>query len=159
MIKFLKENWFKVGIIVAIFTVALSTAYYLIIFLPQEDLIQHKTSIDQSNIEKCSQQAQVALKNAEQNQDSSTTVSATNHYNEKLGKCLVNINSDTTYNGSVTILNDIVEALEQKTLLECASGSNVKSYCFIPGNVSTTGQAIFMTDEEGQVRIRDFMNN
>ncbi len=40
MKKFLKENWFKLGIIVILLMIGLSIAYYFVIFLPKKDIVQ-----------------------------------------------------------------------------------------------------------------------
>ena len=40
MDKFIKENWFKLGLLVVLFITASGGAYYLGVFLPREKLVQ-----------------------------------------------------------------------------------------------------------------------
>jgi hypothetical protein len=168
MKKFIKENWFKLSIVAILFFLILFVVYYLLIFIPRlqssknnsEHVSQSKENTSSDlDIQKCVKQAQVASKNAQQMQGNGTAVTANNHYNKMLGKCFVNIMVSTTYNGGVTFTNEVDDAYEQKSLIECASGSNFEPYCFIPGNVSDTGQAIFMDGREGQAQINNYMNN
>ncbi len=115
---------------------------------------------NESQIADCAKQAQIVLENERKNPDKSMSFSQTNHFNITLNKCLIELNVTINDSGSVIFSTEIRDAYEQKTFLSCISGSLIKSpYCFIPGNYSTTGQAINMTKEEGDSKIRDYMSN
>ncbi len=45
--QFLKDNWFKLGILVVLIIIALSTAYYFVIFIPNNE----NAKIEQKNRE------------------------------------------------------------------------------------------------------------
>jgi type II secretory pathway pseudopilin PulG len=52
MNTFIKDNWFKIGILVVLVIIALSTAYYFVIFVPQKE----KARIEQAKQEQLSSQ-------------------------------------------------------------------------------------------------------
>ena len=61
MKKFIKENWFKIIISMAVVAIAGSFAYYFIIYLPHKDQqsnAQQALSMDQENSQKCADTGQ-----------------------------------------------------------------------------------------------------
>jgi hypothetical protein len=100
MKDFIKENWFKLGLVVGLLLIALSIAYYFILFLPiqkQKNINQKDglSSIDQQS--KCSIQARKFFNDEIDNEKttdmnvrtSGTQASFENHYNVKLNKCFI----------------------------------------------------------------------
>ena len=172
MKKFIKENWFKLSIIILILIVGLSVVCCLLVFMSQKGEIQQASvqnqessvfdaqnysqiSNNQSTEEECSRQAQIILENVKQSTDNSTTVSIQNHYNKQLDKCIVDV-----IGSSEGFLDySIYDGYEQKILLECFSVSAAGSHCFIPTISSGTGQVVNMTYNQGMSQIQDYMNN
>lgn len=113
----------------------------------------------QSKMKDCAKQAQLVLDNEQKKAGEDTTYSQTNHYNGLLNKCLVRLAISMSDSKGVIFSDEIRDAYEQKTLISCLSGSSVKSFCFIPGNHWSSGQAINMPEGEGEVQMRDYMSN
>ncbi len=101
MEKFIKENWFRLGILSAILILVLSMAYYFIVYIPQRNKEAKKQDqwIDSQRqlfekSEKCPKLAQdyVKILNTPNYYNISYTYLAT-HYNQKLNTCLVDYTS------------------------------------------------------------------
>lgn len=86
MEKFIKENCFKIGIMVAILIFILVIAYYFVIYISQKQAFE--------NSEKCPKLAQdyVKVKNAPNYYNISYTFLAA-YYSKKLNACLVDYTS------------------------------------------------------------------
>lgn len=99
--KFIKENWFKITIAIAVLVVALSIGNY------------SKQQGKESNIylqTQCSNQAAKAFKDIGFPQKGDTSELYTPHYNQKLNKCFIEIDTGTQ-NG---IWNELFDANELK---------------------------------------------
>ncbi len=117
-------------------------------------------SRDASLIADCAKQAQVVLEDERINIDITTMgVSQTNHYNRTLNKCLVNLVTNMISGKAVIFTSEVRDAYEQKSYLTCTSGSSLKSFCFIPGNQTSSGQAESVAYEVGMTAIRGYMSN
>lgn len=114
---------------------------------------------NQAQVASCAKQAMLVVENEQKMEDQNTKFSQTNHYNKQLSKCFVEIVTTMSDDSGVIFSDEVRDAYEQKILLSCLSGSSVKSFCFIPGNISETGMAINMTNDEGQIMIRNYMSN
>jgi hypothetical protein len=114
MKKFIRENWFKMGIIIALLIVALSAAYYFVIFLPiqqQPESLPGQNQVGDIDLQvKCADGAAKLFKQL--GYDSSKgTDSYTNHWNKNLEKCFMLIQSSA--NG--TIYEYLTDVFEIKT--------------------------------------------
>ena len=115
MNNFLKENWFKLIIAVAVLIVVLSVGWYFIIFLP-------KNQPAQSNIislqKACASQAKEIFNlRTGDNSVMGTDYTYQDHYNNNLSKCYVLITGMRS-DGQTNLLMD---AYENKTIAECES--------------------------------------
>ena len=112
---------------VAVVIVASAVGYYFAWFLPQARQAENLTD----NQVKCSQVQEKQLAEYKKNMQSggnSDIVSGTNHYNQKLHKCIVEINdysskSGTALNGKeysyASSIVDIMDGLENTGLASC----------------------------------------
>ena len=110
MKNFIKQNWFKIIIAVAVLIVAVSAGYYFIINSPKPKQITNNDS-DLLNQQKCATQADKIFK--ENGYDSSKyTDFYTDHWNKSFEKCFLFITSIRTENGGITskFLTDAYES-------------------------------------------------
>ncbi len=99
--KFIERNWFKITIAIAVLVVALSIGYY------------SKQQVKESNIylqTQCSNQAEKAFKDIGFPQKGDVSELYTPHYNQKLNKCFIEIDT-STQDG---IWNELYDANELK---------------------------------------------
>jgi hypothetical protein len=93
--KFIKENWFKLGIVTSILIIGLSIFYYLIIYIPNKNQQlndQQSLKLDQENSLKCSEMGQKYFdKNFSQYTNNPKIIldGPRFHYNKKLSACLL----------------------------------------------------------------------
>lgn len=80
--KFLKQNWFKLSIIILMLAGVVLATYYFVTFLPSQLDLQAK----------CSFQAEKILKDYQTRLIVNDGAFQRNHYNSKLDKCFVFIN-------------------------------------------------------------------
>jgi hypothetical protein len=82
MSDFIKQNWFKITVAVAILIVALSVGYYFSIYVPQRNNLVLQ--------EDCSKRAnEIFMKNTGEYAKTYQGYTYTNHYNKKMSKCFV----------------------------------------------------------------------
>ncbi len=112
MENFLKDNWFKIIISVAVLIVAGSVGYYFI-SLPNQQGQKNTGSENIVDLQaKCTTQAEKTLndfKNSYINIFTSNEFSQRNHYNKKLNKCFVLISPVSQLNNSkfnIEVLSD-----------------------------------------------------
>ncbi len=105
---------------------------------------------------KCATQSETLLGNYRQEQKG-VDISETNHFNNKLQKCLVNFSTrDTIVN---VFGSEIRDAYENKVLLSCHSGGPISgTVCDIPSASSSTGESQRITKEDGEKIIKDYMS-
>ena len=94
MENFLKQNWFKIIITVAVLIIAVSVGYYFVIISVRNN--------DSLNQQRCADQAVKAYKSLGYPETGveiwgDTSDSYTDHYNKKLNKCFIEI---AGFNGS-----------------------------------------------------------
>lgn len=121
MEKFLKENWFKISATVIMFVVALSVAYYFVIFLPKNKLAE----ILSENQSACSEISDKTLLEYKKNTleiggKISGFESTSNHYNTKLKKCIVEISDSSSVGNTLMNYITVMDGVENKNLLWCA---------------------------------------
>ncbi|MDD4954639.1 MAG: hypothetical protein PHP17_01170 [Candidatus Omnitrophica bacterium] len=97
MNNWMKQNWFKAGLLLCFMIMSLSVAYYFVLFLPgtnNHKVIEEtvsKTTADNVELQnKCFAAASAFFK--ESGFDSKSS-GFQNHYNNKLNKCFINIKS------------------------------------------------------------------
>lgn len=95
MNRWIKQNWFKLGVLLSFFIISLSMAYYFILFLPHHQVNSVKSVLESSaeNVElenKCFAAASDFFKEGGFDPKNS---GFQNHYNRKLNKCFINIKS------------------------------------------------------------------
>jgi hypothetical protein len=108
MKNFLKNNWFKITIILLI--IIATCFYYFSYFLPQE----RQTRLLGLQ-EQCSTQAQNFFTTNGYTPSDGTTFNYTDHFNSKLNKCFILVNS---YDNNGTELIDLYSVLEGKHYAE-----------------------------------------
>jgi len=119
--KWIKENWFKVGVLATFFVAGVSIAYYYVLFLPKThlDTTMAKESIEprKKDLElqaMCAKKAEEAFKeNYPKTQGE--LFSYTCHYNRKLNKCFVLINGALVdIPGQASNVSSLYDAYEYK---------------------------------------------
>ena len=96
MKNFIKQNWFKIIIAVAVLIVAVSVGYYFAIYIPARQQEQ-KSDVDLQA--KCATQAQKTFDDFASTMTSNSAggdFGEQNHYNQKLDKCFVLISYIST---------------------------------------------------------------
>jgi hypothetical protein len=105
---------------------------------------------------KCATQAQILLRDYRQEQNG-VTINKTNHFNNKLQKCLINFS--TLDNVAYVLGSEVRDAYENKVLVSCHSGGPIKEkICDIPAISSSTGSYQRITKEAGEEMIKSYMN-
>ena len=131
--KKIKENWFKLSIVIICLMVAITVVYNILVLVPQRE--------DESNLVKqqveCSKYAQSFFDYFEPNGKSSRMDEFTNHYNVKLKKCFVLIKTYTQSNlgGDLNMGSgkDLYDAVEKKIYASYSWMSrNGKKYWEVP---------------------------
>ncbi|MDD4182213.1 MAG: hypothetical protein PHT53_00105 [Candidatus Omnitrophica bacterium] len=95
MSNWIKQNWFKIGVLLALITMSLSVAYYFVLFLPNNQRfsgeVASKSASEIMDFEnKCFSAASEFFK---ENGFDPKNSGFQNHYNNKLNKCFINIKS------------------------------------------------------------------
>ena len=157
MNNFVKQNWFKIIVAIAISIVAISVAYYLFTS-SQKKLPTATSNIFQSNLadqKTCAEQAQKYMQdNAMENQANpaelanGTTVDATNYYNPKLGRCFLNYRVDST-NGFTSI--ELIDVFSGEMLADFLSTGDT--------DVCTTTNDDSCTFSEFNDYVNQYVNN
>jgi hypothetical protein len=105
----LKENWFKISIIVILVVVAV---YYFVTSSHRQELSKNLDN-DIAMQTKCADRAALFYKQGDyEDNPQGFSNSYINHWNKKLGKCFVQINSSSIKDDSVSI--DVFDAFEGK---------------------------------------------
>jgi hypothetical protein len=123
---------------------------------PQTD--SQVTLTDNDQTATCAAQAETVLRD-EKAHSEDNALTQRNHYNKSLSKCLVEISDMETTDGQFLSTYYVEDAYEQKVLISCAQTGSTPEFCFIPTVSSPTNQVIHLTAEEGDARIRDYLNN
>ncbi len=109
MKNFLKDNWFKIGLIIVLLIIACSVGYYLIIVQGQKSDIALQAE--------CADQAAKAFKNL----GYTDTDLFTDHYNHRLNKCFMEVKNS---NELGLMASDLYDANELKSYADWTFGSN-----------------------------------
>jgi hypothetical protein len=123
------RNIFWVSSTVAFVGVAVSVVYFVLIYIPNRDRLQAQaaaetaraTRFSQLEVE-CANRAKAATQQHMLEQHGITElIGFSNHYNRRLQKCVVEV--DTAGNGSYASVagRDFVDAYENVTLLNCVN--------------------------------------
>ena len=118
---FLKENWFKVSLLIIALLILISITYYFVIFLPREKVIEYQENQNiESGKELIIQQQNCANEAAKSYKDmgySSNDIGAsyTNHWSRILSRCLMEIQNTTSSSGTLVTGKDLYDVLEGKT--------------------------------------------
>ena len=96
MNNFIKENWFKIGILIAIILATVSVGYYFVLYLPSKDKIyknQETLKIDQENSKNCTETGQKYFdSNFSEYKNNNPEIILSGpffHFNKKLDACLL----------------------------------------------------------------------
>lgn len=122
MRNFLKDNWFKLGILIVILLIGVSSAYYFLRYLPQNKLSTAK----QNQVEKCFTDGNILLENYKKNNGTNNIIDPIFHYNSILDKCFTYVTL-APYQAceSGRILFDVYENKEILTTCFATDGSVV----------------------------------
>lgn len=95
MSAWIKQNWFKAGVLLSFLIISFSVAYYFVLFLPHSQALSVKTASKSAaevmELEnKCFAAASGFFK---ENGFDPKNSGFQNHYNSKLNKCFINIKS------------------------------------------------------------------
>ncbi len=107
MKNFLKQNWLKLSVVIVFLVVAISLSSYFVVFLPKEKTLENLITQQQ----KC---ADEALKFFKANESNRQNTDYTNHWNRKLNKCFIEIQTSDISNGSPTNSDQLYDAFEGK---------------------------------------------
>ena len=120
MKKFIKENWFKVILVFVALIFSIAIFYYFVIFLPRENVIEYQDKQKQENAKQlimqqqnCSSEASKAYKELGYSSNDIGS-SYTNHWNERLSRCLMEIQNSTSPSGTLMTSKDLSDVLEGK---------------------------------------------
>lgn len=91
----MKQNWFKAGVLLSFFIASLSVAYYFVLFLPrsQKYSVESASKSPAEIIELKNNCFAAASNFFKENGFDSKDCTFQNHYNNKLNKCFINIKS------------------------------------------------------------------
>lgn len=131
----MEKNW-KLILAFGVLLIGISISYYFLIFTPKNKEVEMLSE----NQSKCLQlqdklYSEYNQREIESSGKKSDSASASNHYNTKLKKCLVEI-SDNTYSAnppSITQTVSVSDAVEGANLVSCiyGIGSNAMApYCY-----------------------------
>jgi hypothetical protein len=131
--QWLKDNWFKLGIFISIFIIAVSVSYYYLILLPKLNQGPTVTSIKQVvNTEDakrilelqgiCAQKAEEFYIKGGWDKDSPSTTGTMNgyesHYNQRMNKCFIYITSVSGQKNSGSTGRYLSDAIEGRSYAE-----------------------------------------
>lgn len=132
----MEKNW-KLILAFGVLLIGISISYYFLLFIPKNK----EAEILSENQSKClllkdkvfSEYNKQTLVAGIKRSDSDSS-SASNHYNTKLKKCLVEIVNNTYSNtGTITQSVDVVDAIEGISLVTCIYGigtGGMAPYCY-----------------------------
>ena len=99
------------------------------------------------------------MENEQRNKvDPNDIFNQTNHYNNKLEKCMVKITANVAMTDSVVLQTEVRDAYEGKSFIICYSGL-LLNFCVVPADASVSGESVRMNNNEGEEIIKDYMNN
>ena len=114
---------------------------------------------EQKLLSQCAKQAEIVLENEQRNKvDPNDIFNQTNHYNNKLEKCMVKITANVAMTDSVVLQTEVRDAYEGKSFIICYSGL-LLNFCVVPADASVSGESVRMNNNEGEEIIKDYMNN
>lgn len=90
--EWLKENWLRLILGIALITVAASLFYYFVILLPSIQENSRSSAAQKYNLdsqEKCTKQAEKNFKDQDAETEGKISNSYVSHYNQKLNKCFI----------------------------------------------------------------------
>lgn len=125
MVKWLKENWFKAGILCIIVLIGSAIVFYYLWLLPQKDKLElsikqkdEQSILDEKNRqaqEECYEKTDEAMKKYWPNFGNKIGEQFRPHFNQKLNKCFVFIqNLDMHGDGSFSFAKELYNVLELK---------------------------------------------
>jgi hypothetical protein len=125
--KFIKENWFKIIVVCALFIITLSAVYYLVIF----SSIKNKQLVSDIDLQtKCANEANLYLDKVK----GQYSVDYQSHWNKQQNKCFIKISSSYPDNppissfGNGVELDDAIEGVYYGSLITDMSGIKVCMY-------------------------------
>lgn len=134
----MEKNW-KLIIALGVLLIGISISYYFLYFIPKNK----QAELLSENQVKCLQlkdkvfseyNKQVFDTGGKRSDSDSDSASASNHYNTKLNKCLVEIVDNTfSKTGSITQSVQVVDAIEGTNLVTCIYGlgtDGMAPYCY-----------------------------
>ncbi len=143
MNTFLKENWFKMSIVVILLATVLSAIYYLFVFIPAQQNNKIQTG-DITPQAKCATQAEAALNNFKKDYSASqySSFGQENHYNQKMNKCFVLVSYSPVYPPNTTFNTNapFTQPTNDEDLVDAYENADL-AHCTIYGNDITTKDA------------------
>jgi hypothetical protein len=99
--KFIKQNWFKIIIAIAILIIGMSIAWYFVIYIPNQQQKKQTVSNDIDSQQKCADRSAWFFKSEGY---SDTTIVDTSsyfdHWNQSLNKCFILIESSSHFDSN-----------------------------------------------------------
>ena len=119
----IKQNWFKAGILLSFVIMSLSVSYYFVLFLPNNQKSFSESAVKSAaeilELEnKCFAAASEFFK---ENEFDPKNCGFQNHYNSKLNKCFINIKSaKIEENGRLGFHKELYDVYNRKKYGECS---------------------------------------
>jgi hypothetical protein len=146
--KFLKENWFKIVIVLAVLIVAISVSYYFVIYFPkykEEQFVEQKNqradSGNFSNQEQCAKDStdffNKWMKGSIESVSESASDGYISHFNQSLNKCFIEF-SNGIGNGVFYELADSVAGTEYAEIKWDMPNEDNPNWCTIYPNGNIT---------------------
>ena len=171
--KWLKENWFKLGILISITIFCISTSYYYLYVLPHVNNVKNTVSVGALNRngalngrsskedlemqDLCSKRAeQYFNKNYIFSQDERIFAEYTSHYNRILNQCFILALVDNMHTGSHGV--DLINVFEGKQYgqYEINKGELYPSECWVMNENKNCNSTIFEFKDND---VKSYMEN
>ena len=129
MEKWLKESWFKVGVLFVVILSGLFVVYYFVVFLPKIQNYEMQ--------QKCDKSAQEFFKDQNFSVIYGDSAQYECHFNKKLNKCFIKM--DVINTPSKAIAHSVVDVLENKDYGQCLEINYKATMCWMTGqkNISS----------------------
>ena len=117
--NWLKENWFKLGIFLAVLAIAVSACYYFIFYLPkhrESSLSTQRREMAKKNNEQCAKQGKEFTKDfMAKYWDGVEPIGNSFYFNDRLNTCLVSI--DVFNNNARSVIHSTFDIYTNEELL------------------------------------------
>jgi hypothetical protein len=160
MSKFVEENWFKLGILLALFAVGTSVSFYLFYALPKENkaMLAKKTNLELQ--EKCAKRAKEYFDEKWSVAPAGMAVDYSCHFNNKLNKCFINIrtlDNAPSYMANISQLFDAYEGVQYAEFSKLVKMGEGRKYDDIPPEKCLVAGTSCKSNNEYQNLVRPYL--